>query len=744
MAPSRGRPASPPAAAIAESAGVQSFRMNRRRFLQSATAAPLAAAPSSTVHEPYFPSAAHQLVWRNWDLVPASRIAAALDCPPETVAALARSLSLGPQRLSPRYRSRLRFKALARNWDFVPAAQLRILLDMTADEVRRLLSHDAFYLAHLGPQPDLPVIRADAVSAAPLPLFQFPPTGPAEDRFAFVADLERPSARAPWASSAPGAFQPRIAFPYLAVFGDVLAEPDFETYYPDGLLANMAALGLTAIWLHAVLRDLVSTADFPEFGPDRLTRLARLNWLIARARRHGLGVYLYLNEPRAMSAAFFDQHPDLKGAPGHAGDGLFSMCTSTAPVKRYLYEASAALFRQAPGLTGAFLITASENPTNCYSLARRTACPRCRERSGAEVIGEVVRLIEQGAHSAAPDAHIIAWDWSWGVVEDDPQASIIAALPPTVTLMVDFERGTPITRGGVASLVDEYSLSVVGPSPRAAAHIRHARSRGMRVMAKAQVGNTWELSLLPYIPVGRLVARKFESMHAAGISGVMESWTLGTCPSPNWSVAQAYYGAHPPAPDVALEKVAADLYGPANSKRVLAVWKRFAEIFERYPFSNTLVYSSVIQAGPAQMWWLTPSGKRARILHSYDNLGWCKPFGPEVAAGIFAGMAADWQRASSDLPPSPARDYAVCRAVGLYFESIANFLRFHARCSSAPPAELRALLASEIRLATEFLDLCRADSRFGFEASLQYFYLPLDIQEKIAACRWMLEKLPRT
>src|SRR3954465_385444 len=40
-------------------------------------------------------------------------------------------------------------------------------------------------------------------------------------------------------------------------------------------------------------------------------------------------------------------------------------------------------------------------------------------------IGEVVRLIRDGAHQASPAATVIAWDWSWGIVEDDPQRAII-------------------------------------------------------------------------------------------------------------------------------------------------------------------------------------------------------------------------------------------------------------------------------------------------------------------------------
>jgi hypothetical protein len=725
--------------------------INRREFLGSATAA-LAAAPNPGI-EPYFPSAAHQLVWRNWGLVPVDRIAEALGVARAGVEALARGLGLGRQHVDQRFARRLRFKTLCRNWDFVPMEQLGVLARMSQSEITELLAHDAFYVGHLGPKPDCAKVRVEAgsTSTAVPEHFRIALQGPEQPRYAFFDELARPVARNPWASAqGETALAPRIAFPYTALCGDILNEDDFESYYPAGVLENMARLGLSSIWLHAVLRDLVRTDVFGEIGTGLGKRMRRLNWLIAEAAKHGLTVYLYLDEPRGMPAAFFSRHPEVKGEPGRPGDGLWSMCTSAAPVKRYLVEASAALFREAPALEGVFLITISENPTNCYSIAKEPECPRCRARRPQAVVGEVVSLIEKGARAAKPGAHIIAWDWSWNFHEADPQAEFIAALPRTVTLMVDFERGTPIVREDVRTVVDEYSLSVPGPSPRAAAHLRLARDRGMKTMVKAQVGNTWEMSLVPYIPVPELVARKFAAIRSAGASGVAASWTLGTYPSPNWSAAQAFYKGGAPSVEEAVARVAADLYGGRGRPEALAAWKIFAQAFSDYPFTNGLVYSSVVQWGPAHPWWPRPTGKRPLILHSYDHVGWTRPFGPEIVARTFERMASQWKlgldhlTAASKLTPAAQRaaaiaDLRVSRAVGLYFESIANFIRFHkSRESGGEP--VRELLRKEIRLATDFLDIVRADARFGYEPSIQYFYLPLDIREKVAACRYYLGK----
>jgi hypothetical protein len=183
--------------------------------------------------------------------------------------------------------------------------------------------------------------------------------------------------------------------------------------------------------------------------------------------------------------------------------------------------------------------------------------------------------------------------------------------------------------------------------------------------------------------------------------------------------------------------VALERYGKQAVGGVLAAWKTFARA--------SLVYSSVIQNGPAHPWWLHPSGKKARILNSYDDLRWTAPYGPDRVARIFTDMAAEWGRgvdefrAAVEHVPAARRDLRISCAALLYFRSISNQVAFHSRREN--PGALPPLLRDEIAIASEFLKICRADSRIGFEASLQYFYLPLDVREKIASCRFMLKEL---
>jgi hypothetical protein len=56
-------------------------------------------------------------------------------------------------------------------------------------------------------------------------------------------------------------------------------------------------------------------------------------------------------------------------------------------------------------------------------------------------------------------------------------------------------------------------------------------------------------------------------------------------------------------------------------------------------------------------------------------------------------------------------------------------------------AEMKRRLESEITLARQLFSIAREDSSIGFEPATQYFYLPLDLVEKVINCRWLLARL---
>ena len=82
----------------------------------------------------------------------------------------------------------------------------------------------------------------------------------------------------------------------------------------------------------------------------------------------------------------------------------------------------------------------------------------------------------------------------------------------------------PIERGGVKTKVGEYSISAVGPGPRALQHWASAGQAGIRRAAEIQFNNTCEIASLPYLPVMDLVAEHLHNLAPLKLSGMLIGW----------------------------------------------------------------------------------------------------------------------------------------------------------------------------------------------------------------------------
>ena len=238
---------------------------------------------------------------------------------------------------------------------------------------------------------------------------------------------------------------------------------------------------------------------------------------------------------------------------------FFCMCTSTAEVRDWIAGSLGHLFTNVPGLGGIFSITASENLTNCYAHGHAECCPRCSKRDASEVVAEVIQTFREGVRRGSAQAEVIAWDWGWGKdwVRNGPDpAQVIPRLPKDVAILSVSEWSKRIDRGGHPAQVGEYSISVVGPGPRAVENWRLAREQGLRPFAKVQFGCTWEISAVPYIPVPNLILEHCGNLIKTGVKGLQASWTVGGCPSPNFEAAKAFYYSPAPEASGVLEGVA--------------------------------------------------------------------------------------------------------------------------------------------------------------------------------------------
>jgi hypothetical protein len=103
-----------------------------------------------------------------------------------------------------------------------------------------------------------------------------------------------------------------------------------------------------------------------------------------------------------------------------------------------------------------------------------------------------------------------------------------------------------------------------------------------------------------------------------------------------------------------------------------------------------------------------------------------------------------------------SQELNVAEAAAIHFRSTANQCRFvqarhdlaEAKTSGEaemPLKNVKALIENEMELARRLYSIQMRDSRIGFEASNQYYYVPMDLAEKVLNCddllnRWLPER----
>ncbi len=721
---------------------------------------------------PYFPDQLHAFVWRNWELVPLEKMAAVVGATTGEIHSMGKAMGLSdPPPVSAEQGRRSYITVIRRNWHLLPYDQILQLLGWTAEELAFTLREDDFLYAKLGSlkpkcEPVHYIKPGTAVQkweqAIARVVRQDFPEGLSgsyvEPPFDFVRQLSEPVPDA-GPSSEKTLFHPRFCSSYFALYGDPLLD-EGEGPYPDGYLARLAATGVDGVWLQAVLYKLAPFPWDPAMSEGHETRLEALRQLVERARKHGIGVYLYLNEPRSMPVAFFESHPELKGV----SEGDYSaLCTSVPVVRDYLKNSITQICKQVPDLAGFFTISGSENLTNCWSHYQGASCPNCSKRSPEEVIGELHQTFMEGIQAASSSAELIAWDWGW---QDAWAEGLIQKLPDRTTLQSVSEWSIAINRGGVANSVGEYSLSVIGPGPRAARNWDLAKARGLKTIAKIQAGTTWELGSVPYLPVLYNIAHHVANLRKAGVGGIMLGWTLGGFPSPNLEVVAELGKEASLSADEAVKRVAAKRFGDNLGPQVARLWKRFSDAFQEFPFQGQVVYNAPVHMGPANPLWEKPTGYSASMVgFPYDDLtSWRGSYPEDVfikqiekVVDGFDVAIHDAKAAITFISLNEAQRAAimdemdVAETCMMHYRSTANQARFVLARRALESASTEALarphltaieniLQSEIKLAKRLYVIQSRDSRIGFEATNHYFYVRQDLAEKVLNCRDLLDR----
>jgi len=551
----------------------------------------------------------------------------------------------------------------------------------------------------------------------------------------------------------------RYIYSYFAVFGDPLIDPELDPY-PDDLLEKLSELGVNGVWLQSVMYNLVQWEEAPELSHGCERRMEGLRKLVSRAADYGISIYLYFNEPRAMPLSFFNSRPAWRG---HVVGEYATLCTSHPDIQQYLRDSTARLFRDVPDLGGVFMITMSENLTNCYSHATngKTNCPRCSARQVQDVVAEVIRTVAEGAFSVKPEARIICWTWGWapglGWSEENVMDGI-RLLPDGISVMCTSEHLKPTNIADTPGRVLDYSISNVGPSDLSRNTWNAANKRGLKSMAKVQFNNTWECAAVPCLPVFDTVDKHLERLMESGVSGLQLSWTLGGYPSLNLELASEYYWETDQPQQLGVKSILRGKFGAKAGDAIAAASAAFSRAFAEFPFDVGVVYNAPQNYGPSNLLYLKPTGYKSTMIgFPYDDLqGWRSIYRSDKFVAQFKKLSLGWSKglkllagAEKHLSPAQRSEFKLLHNAAhgayLHFHSAylqISFVIHRDRLAKARSQRVKmrlrdkllTIIDCEIEAAKSLYEIVRRDSRIGYEATNHYFYTVGSLQEKVLNC----------
>ncbi len=703
----------------------------------------------SALESPWFPTEFHAVIFRLWGMVSPAKLAKVLGCTEENVCEEMARLGLDPKKeVNPAWSKRGYITIIRDTWHTLTMEQLCILLGITQEEFDTILREDDFLWVKFGclkpvtdgakyaPPTEEQKARCEEIAKflkeAEEKLKNFP-----DSAFKFVDSYYQKPTGAPKIYPDFKNQNLRFIYSYFALYGDPLIDETLDPF-PDKLLEEYANYGVNGIWLQGVLYQLSPYPFCPELSRGYEIRQKNLKKLVDRAKKYGIGVYLYFNEPRSMPNSVFEKHPHLKGHARNESDA--SLCTSTPEVQKYLENAAFELFSKVEGLAGFFTITRSENQTNCYSHSDETNCncERCKKRSVPEVIAEVNNLLSRGARRANPDARAIAWVWAW---PDDRVEEVISHLDKNIIFQSTSETNMPLNKGGVKVSVADYTMSNPGPSEWAKNNWEKAQKHSLSCSAKVQFNNTWEVSGVPYIPVFDLVKEHALNLKNFGIEHFMLSWTLGGSPSPSLKLVSGLLDGKYSHENATREMID-ELFGENEREAVYSAQKALCEAFVNFPFSCATVYNAPVTAGPRAVFYPEKTGYNSTMVcFPYDCLtGWRSAYPEDVFKDLLEKLVTLWKPACESLKafeennPTSAlfKEFKNCADGCLeHFETTLNLTRFVMARDAGDKAALFKALDDEEENTYNTVKTQSRDSRIGFEASNHYNFSRQNLLEKL-------------
>lgn len=532
----------------------------------------------------------------------------------------------------------------------------------------------------------------------------------------------------------------RIIYSYCGLYTDVL-DRDTEISFPDKLLLEYAKREINGIWIQAVLYKLIPFKYDASISEGWEKRIENLNILINRAKRYGIKVYLYINEPRSMPVSFFEKYPHLKGHDNK--DGYASICTSLKEVHEYVHDAFVRLATMAPELGGFWNICMSENLTHCLSREdTEINCPHCGGRKPLEVAAEITTVMVNAVHSVNPNMKFFVHTWAFNSFPKNEITDFIESIPQNAIVVAVSETEIPFEIGGISCSVDDYSLSKIGPGDWAKDIWKISHENGLGVCAKIQINTTWECSTVPFLPVYENVLNHLDRLTKEGVEHLFLSWTLGGYMSDNLKIASLYFFEEKTSKEKAYDDMLEINYGK-YWRDVKAAVHMFCEGFSEYPFCIEHIYFGPSNLGAANLLFERKSNYTATMTaFPYDDVKtWCGPYNPDIMTEQYGKLCMKWRQGLTLIENMPDCEFKDAAYYGYYlFKSSLDQLRYYQMRDKSLKNRMCSIIKEELQTAKEVYKIMVRNCTIGYEAANHYYVSKTMIAEKIVQCDYLIRK----
>lgn len=511
--------------------------------------------------------------------------------------------------------------------------------------------------------------------------------------------------------------------------------------WPDEALAMVAHAGMDCItfWMRT------------GFTTQRGDAFLDLRLISERCEKYGLKVIASLSAPH-------DRHPDEPGA------------------QEYYDKMYGDLFRACPKL--ACVAVVGENTNFVSKDPKAGTAPHRSNHVDNIPTGKWspgwwpcndypawLEMILKAIRKHSDTCELLFSSYNWGFAPEEDRIALINALPEGITFQPTWDMFQQYRVGDIVEDVVDYTLCRPGPGEYFVSEAKAVKARGgIKLNANAQCsGRTWDFGVIPYEPMPRQWIKRWEGLVKAhyewGLESLCENIHYGFYPSFILDIEkQMFFTNAKPAEEILNDVLVRDF--EENAEKVKEATAFFDEAITHYCPTNEDQYGAY-RIGPAYPFWLEdvhalPSGLREEgkkpdtLSPMFGNRIYFSRYVPDVAGRNSLTGVRIFQEIKStekmrDLLWEGVKILRSCENPNENVERLAGLAEFMYRTAitvihvkkhyilrqqisiagNAENAEklldeIEQLLLDEKKNVEATIPLVQADSRLGWEPSMEY------------------------